>query len=321
MLPISTRPRCASFDESDSSRTAVDTAVPSRAEREPSAREMPSGSPGFSGRSLRGMAALIAVAWVAAAQTGVQTQGGSIPRTSWDGKPDLNGVWQAVNTANWDLEEHEGAASPVIVTGAVGARPPGLSVVEGGTIPYKPEALAQRESNRKNAMPGRMGRLLEADPELNCFLPGVPRATYLPHPFQIFQSPNRMWIVYQYSYARREIFMNGKDSAPVDSWMGWSNARWDGDALVIDVTGFNGKTWFDRAGNYHSDALHVVERYTMIDRDHLMYEATMEDPNIFTRPWKISMPLYRRIEKNAQLLPFRCAEFTEELFWGELVRR
>ncbi len=207
----------------------------------------------------------------------------------------------------------------MFVTGAWGARVPGMSVVEGGKIPYKPEALAQREENRKNALPGKPGRNLNADPELNCFLPGVPRATYLPHPFQILQSPNRMWMVYQYSYARREIFMNGKTEPTIDSWMGWSNARWEGDTLVIDVRGFNGKTWLDRSGNYHSDALHVVERYRMIDRDHLMYEATLEDPNVFTRPWTISMPLYRRIETNVQLLQFRCAEYVEEFFYGEFV--
>ena len=274
-------------------------------------------------RSLLSMAtpAVVAVGFIAAAQSPVQTQGGSIPRTSWDKKPDLNGIWQAMSTANWDLEDHEGAASPVLLLGAIGATPPGMSVVEGGTIPYKPEALAKREQNRKNAMPGKPGRDDNADPELNCFLPGVPRATYLPYPFQIFQSPGRMWIAYQYSYARREIFMNGKEEAPIDSWMGWSNARWDRDTLVVDVTGFNEQTWFDRAGNYHSSALHVVERYSMIGRDHIMYEATIEDPNIFTRPWKISMPLYRRLEKNIQLLEFRCNEYTEELFWKELVSK
>jgi hypothetical protein len=252
-------------------------------------------------------------------QAPAQAQGGQIPRTSWDKKPNLNGIWQALSTANWDLEDHEGGPSPVFVTGAWGATPPGLGVVEGGRIPYKPESLAKREQNRKNALPGTPGRNLNADPELNCFLPGVPRATYLPHPFQIFQSPNRMWMVYQYSYARREVFMNGKGEAPIDSWMGWSNARWDGDTLVIDVRGFNDQTWFDRAGNYHTDALHVVERYSMIDRDHIMYEATIEDPNVFTRPWTISLPLYRRIEKNVQLLQFRCQEHVEEFFYGELV--
>jgi hypothetical protein len=229
----------------------------------------------------------------------------------------LNGIWQNLSTANWDLEDQGGGPSPVFLTGAVGARPPGQSVVVGGVIPYRPEALPKREENRKRSMPGVPGRDVAADPELNCFLPGVPRATYLPHPFQIFQSPNRMWMVYQYSYARREIFMNGKDEAPIDSWMGWSNARWDGDTLVIDVTGLGDQSWFDRAGNYHSDALHVIERYTMIDKDHIMYEATIEDPKIFTRPWTIRMPLYRRIDEGVRLLEFKCAEYVEELFWGE----
>jgi hypothetical protein len=269
-----------------------------------------------------GAAAAIAAVW-AGAQMSAQAPAGNaatIPRGP-DKKPDLNGIWQVLNTANWDLEDHEGGPSPVIVTGAWGARPPGLSVVEGGTIPYRPEALAKREENRKNAIPGKTGRWTTADPELNCWLPGVPRATYLGHPFQIFQSPGRMWIVYEYSYARREIFMNGKEESPIDFWMGWSNARWDGDTLVVEVTGFNDATWFDRAGNYHSDALKVTERYQMIDRDHINYSALIEDAKTFTRPWTISMPLYRRIEKSAQLLEFKCAEYVEEFFWGEYRKR
>ena len=200
----------------------------------------------------------LAVAWSAA--QGVRPQG-QIPRTP-DGKPDLNGIWQAMNTANYDLEDHGTAPSSVIVTGAVGATFPGESVVEGGRIPYRAEALAKRDANRKSSMPGKLGRILEADPEVNCFLPGVPRATYLPHPFQIFQSPKVIWIVYQYSYARREIPLDKPSKAPIESWMGWSNGHWEGDTLVVDVTAFNDQTWFDRAGNYHSDALHVIERYT-----------------------------------------------------------
>jgi hypothetical protein len=259
------------------------------------------------------------VALVVVADTSAQTQSAAIPRNKWDGKPDLNGIWQVLTTANWDLEAHEGGPSPVPTMGVWGAKPPSMSVVVGGTIPYKPEALTKRNENRKNAITGKLGRDPNTDPELNCFLPGVPRATYLPHPFQILQSPGRMWMVYQYSYARREIFMNGKKEPQVDSWMGLSNARWDGDTLVVETTGFNGKTWFDRAGNYHTDALKVTERYRMIDRDHIMYEATMEDPNVFTRPWTIRMPLYRRIEENVQLLQFRCAEYVEEFHYKELV--
>ena len=255
----------------------------------------------------------LAAAWPAAQGPLQQNQ---IPRTP-DGKPDLNGIWQAMNTANYDLEDHGAGPSPFLLAGAIGAIPPGESVVEGGRIPYRPEALAKRNENRKNAIPAKGGRNLEADPELNCFLPGVPRATYLPHPFQIFQSPNVIWILYQYSYARREIPLGKSTEAPYESWMGWSNGRWEGDTLVIDVTGFNDQTWFDRAGNYHSDALHVVERYTPISAYHLMYEATIEDPKVFTRPWKITMPLYRRMDRNARILEFKCPELVEELHLGE----
>ena len=255
----------------------------------------------------------LAAPWPAAQSPAPQSQ---IPRTP-DGKPDLNGIWQAVNTANYDLEDHGAGPSPVLVTGAIGAIPPGESVVEGGRIPYRPEALARRNENRKNAIPGKPGRHLDADPELNCFLPGVPRATYLPHPFQIFQSPTLVWIVYQYSYARREIPLDSPTEAPYESWMGWSNGRWEGDTLVVDVTGFNGQTWLDRAGNYGSDALHVVERYTLMGPYHLMYEATIEDPKVFARPWTITMPLYRRIDRNARLLEFKCPELVEELHLGE----
>ncbi len=272
-------------------------------------------------RWTRGFGVAVVLAVLAAGEAPVQTQGqaGTIPRNSWDKKPNLNGIWQVLSTANWDLEAHEGGPSPVPTMGVWGARPPGTSVVVGGTIPYKPEALAKREQNRKNAITGKYGRDPLTDPELNCFLPGVPRATYLPHPFQVFQSPGRLWMVYQYSYARREIFMNGKKEPQVDSWMGTSNARWDGDTLVIVTTGLDGRSWFDRAGNYHTDALRVTERYTMIDRGHIMFEATMEDANVFTRPWTIRLPLYRRIEDNVQLLQFRCAEYVEEFHYRELV--
>ena len=129
-----------------------------------------------------------------------------------------------------------------------------------------------------------------------------------------------VWISYQYSYARREIPLEKHEEAPIDSWMGWSNGHWEGDTLVVDVTGFNDQTWFDRSGNYHSDELHVVERYTPLSPNHLMYEATIEDPKVFTRPWKISMPLYRRAEKNMRLLEFKCPEFVEELHLWEYRR-
>ena len=236
----------------------------------------------------------------------------SFPRTT-DGRPDLNGIWQTISTANWDLEGHEARPSSVLALGAAGAAPPGLGVVEGGRIPYQAWAVARKQENARN--------WLTLDPEVKCFLPGVPRATYLPHPFQIFQSPGRLLIVYGYSYARREINMVPRGKAPADFWMGWSDGHWEGDTLVIDVTSFNDQSWFDRAGNFHSDQLHVIERYTPVTPYHLAYEATIEDPKVFTRPWKISLPLYRVVDKNAQLLEFKCVELTEELLYGDLVKK
>jgi len=232
-----------------------------------------------------------------------------IPRTA-DGKPDLSGIWQAINTANWDIEPHAAQPGPMLALGASGAIPAGMGVVEGDKIPYKPEAAAKQKENFANR--------LKLDPEVYCYMPGVPRATYMPFPFQIVQGQHRILINYEYAGAARLINMGKPTKAPDDTWMGWSNGRWDSDTLVIDVASLNDRSWFDRAGNFHSNALHVVERYTPLSHDALMYEATIEDPNVFTRPWKISMPLYRRLEKNAQLLEFKCVEFVEELMYGHL---
>jgi hypothetical protein len=231
------------------------------------------------------------------------------PRTA-DGKPNLNGIWQALNEANWDLEAHAASQGVVLSLGAQFSVPPGIGVVEGGTIPYKAEALAKKKENFANRM--------KQDPEVKCYMGGVPRSTYMPYPFQIVQGNNTIMIAYEFAGAVRIINMGKPSEAPTDSWMGWSNGRWEGETLVIDVTGMNDQTWFDRAGNYHSDALHVVERYTPRSADTLMYEATIEDPNVFTRPWKISMPLYRRVEKNAQMMEYKCAEFAEEMLYGHL---
>jgi hypothetical protein len=238
------------------------------------------------------------------------------------GKPDLNGIWQALNEANYDLEAHIarpamalrpgpfGAvpASGVLALGAVGAVPPGMGVVEGGAIPYKPEALATRKKNQED--------WLNLDPEVKCYLPGVPRATYMPYPFQIMESASALTFLYEYDGAVRNIYFKNPGPAPADSWMGQSVGRWEGETLVIDVTDMNDRTWFDRAGNFHSDKLHVIERYTRTSPDVISYEATIEDPDTFTHPWKISMPLYRRQEKGAQLLDFKCVEFVEELLYG-----
>jgi hypothetical protein len=229
------------------------------------------------------------------------------------GHPNMNGIYQAITTAYWNLEDHPAQATQFWQLGAIGAIPAGQSIVEGGTIPYKPEALKQREQNRKDWP--------KSDPEAKCYMPGIPRATYMPYPFQIVQGQKDILFVYEYASANRIVHMSNHQEAPVDSWMGWSNGKWEGDTLVIEVSGFNDQSWFDRAGNFHSDALKVTERYTPQGENVLQYEATIEDPNTFTRPWKVSLPLYKRLEKNAQLLEFKCVEFSEELLYGDLKKK
>jgi hypothetical protein len=230
-----------------------------------------------------------------------------IPRLP-DGKPNLNGIWQAMNTANWDLVDHSSRAGTVVALGALGAEPGGPGVVEGGEIPYLPAMLEKKKTN--------FAQRPSLDPEVKCFLPGVPRATYMPYPFQIFHSSKAIFFAYQYDGAVRNVFLKDPGPAPADSWMGQSVGRWEGDTLVLDVTGLDERTWFDRAGDFHSDALHVVERYTLVSPYHIMYEATIEDPNVYTRPWKVSFPLYRRMEKNVQLVDFDCVEFVEKMLYG-----
>ena len=249
---------------------------------------------------------------LAAAHTAAQTPAYRAPRTP-DGKPNLNGIWQALNSADWDLLPHAAAKGPAPLLGAVFAVPPGLGVVEGGEIPYLPAAAAKKKQNQAN--------WTMLDPEAKCYLPGVPRATYLPYPFQIVQSPQNILMSYEYAGAVRVVNMGAPTKAPGDSWMGWSNGRWEGETLVVDVTSQLENTWFDRAGDYHSDALHVVERYTPRSADTLMYEATIEDPKVFSRPWKITMPLYRHVEKDAKLLEYKCVEFAEELMYGSLRKK
>jgi hypothetical protein len=245
-----------------------------------------------------------------------------LPRTP-DGRPDLNGIWQAVNEANFDLEAHlarpamalrEGPYGPlpaaeVLRLGAVGAVPGGTSVIEGGTIPYRPEALARRDENRQD--------WLNRDPEIKCYLPGVPRATYLPHPFQILQSHSDFFIAYEFAGAVRNVYLEDPGPALVKSWMGQSVGRWEGDTFVVEVTGLNDQAWFDRAGNYHGADLRVVERYTLTDPNRITYSATIYDDEVFSAPWTITMPLYRRVDREA-LMEFKCVEFVEELIYGHL---
>ena len=252
-----------------------------------------------------------------------------LPRLA-NGKPDFSGVWQALNAANWDIEPH--GAKPascvrpgvkdvqgvvvyvpcrdVVDLGAIGAVPAGLGVVEGDSIPYTAAALKVRDDNRAHAL----GR----DPEVKCYLPGVPRANYMPYPFQIYQSVNSMLISYEYDGADRQVKFTDPGPAALDSWMGQSVAKWEGDTLVITVTGQNDRTWFDRSGNHHSADMKVVERYTYTSPGVVLYEAEITDPATFTRPWKISMNLYKRTGRDATLLQFKCVEFVEELIYGQL---
>jgi hypothetical protein len=249
---------------------------------------------------------------VSSSVTAQQPTGAAIPRTA-DGKPNLTGLWQAMNTANWDLQTHEARMTPVVSLGAAFSVPGGVGVVDGEEIPYRPEMVAKKKENQDN--------YLARDPEIKCYMPGVPRAMYQPHPFQIVQSTNTVIMAFEFANSSRNIRLNYKGTSPAPSWMGWSVARWEGDTLVVDVTDQVGDTWFDRSGNFHSDEMKVTERISMIDANTLNYRATIDDPKTFTRPWTIEMPLYRRRDKGAQIVEFRCVPFVEELMWGHLRKK
>ena len=246
-----------------------------------------------------------------------------------DGQPNFNGVWQALNEANWDLQAHDARAgmvtqkgvydyeyarvpaAPVLALGAAAGVPGSLGVVQGdGQIPYRPEAAAIRKENGEN--------WIDRDPELKCYLPGVPRAMYMPYPFAIVQGTDKIHMTYAFSNAGRVIHMNKVTGPPDDTYMGHSVGHWEKNTLVVEVSNFNGKNWFDRAGNFHSEALHLVERYSPISADAIRYEVTITDPKTFTRPWTIAMPLYRRLEPNATVIDYPCIEFSEEFMYGHL---
>jgi hypothetical protein len=240
------------------------------------------------------------------------------------GHPNFSGVWSVMNTANWDIEPHLARAAlelrpgpvvpvpakAIVALGAVGSVPAGMGVVEGGKIPYTAEALAKKLDNQKH--------YLERDPEVKCDLPGVPRANYMSLPFQIVQSGKTFLMSYEYAGGVRDVLFTDPGAAPIDSWMGQSVGKWDGDTLVITVTGQNDNTWFDRAGNFHSADMKVVERWTLTSPNTIRYEAEITDPATFTKPWKMSMNLYRRLGEDARLQQFKCVEFVEELMYGDL---
>ena len=217
----------------------------------------------------------------------------TLPRAA-DGKPDLSGIWQALNTAAWNIQDHP----------AQKGIPGGQGVVEGNDIPYLPGALQKKQDNWTNR--------LTRDTESRCYQPGVPRVMYLPFPFQILQVPGYIGMAFEYIHGVRHIYMNSAHpKGPIEWWMGDSRGRWEGDTLVVDVVHFTGETWFDREGNHHSDALHLVERYTLLTPDHIEYDVTVEDPTVFSRPWKMRMPLYRRMEPGLQILDYECHSFDD----------
>ena len=258
-----------------------------------------------------------------------RTEGQAARPARVGGKPNFSGIWQANNEANWDLQAHAALpgmvtqqgvypyayarvpAAPVLALGAVGGVPGSLGVVQGdGQIPYKPEALAMKKENADH--------WIDRDPEIKCYLPGLPRAMYMPYTFEITQGTNKIHFAYEFTSTARTVHLDKVDGPPDDTWMGHSVGRWDGDVLVTDVTNFNDRTWFDRAGNFHSDALKLQERFTLLSPEVIRYEVTIEDPKVFTRPWRIAMPIYRRMEPNMQLIEYRCIEFVEEFMYGSL---
>ena len=266
---------------------------------------------------------------VAACQPAMEDEGmmnSDVPRLEGTTHPDIHGVWQAFSEVEYNLEGqaaqaalvlHEGVPNgspvpnaPVLALGALGGAPPSLGAVVGGTIPYRPEALAQRDDNRAHA--------ITRDPAVKCLMPGVPRATYMGHPIQITQGTSKILMAYGFSNAGRTVHLDEVDAPGIDSWMGHSVGRWDGDTLVVEVNELIEQTWLDRSGNFHSGGMTVTERYTPITPYHIEYEATITDPDVFTEPWTIALPLYKRMEEHAQVLEYRCVEMVEELIYGHL---
>ena len=248
-----------------------------------------------------------------AADAGAQQRvsAGGVARLN-NGKPNLSGVWQAFTTANWNVLTHGASAGPPEY-GVLLATPPGYGVVDGDEIPYLPAAAERQRHNYENRF--------KDDPELKCFLPGVPRANYMPYPLQIFHSDAHLMIAYQFAGAARIVNLGAPTPSAIDSWMGVSNGRWEGDTLVVEVSGFNGEAWLDRAGNHASSSLKVVERYALAGPDAIDYSATLEDPQTFSRPWTMRFRLVRNSNPEQHLMEFKCVPFTEQLLYGDLYKQ
>ncbi len=266
-------------------------------------------------RSSRWIRALTMAAAIVLAVGAVRAQQPQLDRPARiAGRPNFNGIWQALNTANWNLESHSAeAVNGFPQLGAIAAIPAGPGVVRGGTIPYKPDALAKRNENR--------AKWPAADPEAKCYMLGVPRVTYHNMPFQIFQAEGDLLFVYPFAAANRVIFMTDRSELPVDSWMGKSDGTWDGDVLVVTTRWQNGQSWLDRAGNFASSQLTVTERFRLLGPNHMWYEASLDDPQTYTRPWTIEMPLYRLIDQQAQLLEHKCVTFADGLLYQDLLQK
>jgi len=281
-----------------------------RRSREPSRGSHREGSFRLHTRFIR---TILAAAMMWAGATAVQAQKLDRPATI-AGHPNLNGIWQAMNTAYWNLEAHsvDGYGKDFWQLGAIGVIPAGQSVLKGGgKIPYLPAALKKRDENRS--------KWPEADPEAKCYMLGIPRATYQNRPFQIFQGDGDLLMVYPFAAMNRVIYMKDHSEAPVDSWMGKSSGTWDGNTLVVTTTSQNGKSWLDRAGNFATNQLKVTERFRLLDGSHIWYEATLEDTQTFSQPWTIEMPLYRVIDDNGQLLELKCVPYTDMLLYHDLL--
>ena len=233
-----------------------------------------------------------------------------LPRTP-DNHPDLNGIWQAITPAYWNIEPHPASAAALDAAGALGATRGGVGIVVGGEIPYQDWARKKQQQNFTTRQ--------TQDPALFCKMPGVPRANYMPYPLQIVQSGEHLFIAYEFAQGSRTIYLNKADfEAPVDTWMGHSLGRWEDDTLYVDVSAQVPDTWLDRAGNFHSAKLQVEEQYRLLSPYHIEYTATLTDPDVYTKPWQLRTILYKNITPNAQLLDFRCIEFVEELMYGHL---
>ena len=260
------------------------------------------------------LAAAVAVASVGCMRATQDAEGtaGNSATDRINGHPNMSGVWLAMNSANWNLEAHSAQAIDQFwQLGSLASIPAGKSVVVEGEIPYLPAALEQRETNQAGWP--------KSDPETLCYLPGIPRANYMPFPFQILQTESDVLFVYSYASANRLVEMDTPIVAPVDTWMGQSNGHWDGDTLVIETHAMNGKPWLDRSGNYLTRNAVITERLTLTDADHIDYQATISDPTIFSSDWTIRMPLYRNVEENAQILEHKCVPFVENLLYSDLI--